>query len=280
MVIRPSTGTGDELSARSPLLLDDPERGWRVVFGRADVFAVELVEGEARGRRHPIGAVAPGGALFGLRTQAAGLALLAIGRAGSARRATRRGESRRARAGVDRGALGRDARGRICLPADERASVAASSGAALRRHGGCDDCFAAERRLDRERLSAHSRRDAAVRRPSDRPRACSARRAARRDARAGRGCRPPSRREPVGGRGSRRSAQLCWTHSAARSPLLTTASSASLSRRRELGAGGDGARLHIARPGRRPARREPSPHPARIQSSRRAGPRGRRSAST
>ena len=83
MVIRPSTGAGDELSARSPLLLDDPERGWRVVFGRADVFAVELVEGEARGRRHPIGAVAPGGALFGLRTQAAGLALLAIGRAGT-----------------------------------------------------------------------------------------------------------------------------------------------------------------------------------------------------
>ena len=52
-----------------------------------------------------------------------------------------------------------------------------------------------------------------------------------RDARAGRGRRPPSRREPVGGRGSRRSAQPCWTHSAARSPLLTTASSASLSRR-------------------------------------------------
>jgi ATP-binding cassette subfamily C protein len=82
-VIRQSTGTGGELSARSPLLLDDPERGWRVVSGRVDVFAVEFVDGEARGRRHALGTVAPEGALFGLRTQAAALALLAIGRAGT-----------------------------------------------------------------------------------------------------------------------------------------------------------------------------------------------------
>src|SRR5262245_14074632 len=82
-LIRQSTGTGGELSARSPLLLDDPERAWRVVSGRVDVFAVELVDGESRGRRHALGTVAPEGALFGLRGQASGLALLAIGRAGT-----------------------------------------------------------------------------------------------------------------------------------------------------------------------------------------------------
>ena len=78
-----STGTGGELTARSPLLLDDPGRGWRVVSGVVDVFVVELVDGEAGGRRHPLGTVGPDGALFGLRTQAGGLALLAIGRSGA-----------------------------------------------------------------------------------------------------------------------------------------------------------------------------------------------------
>ena len=50
-----STTSGGALSARSPLRLDDPGAAWRVVSGRVDVFAAELVDGEPRGRRHPIG---------------------------------------------------------------------------------------------------------------------------------------------------------------------------------------------------------------------------------
>jgi NHLM bacteriocin system ABC transporter ATP-binding protein len=72
-----------ELSARSPLRLDDPRTGWRVVAGRVDLFAAELVEGEPRGRRHAIGGVAAGGALFGVTPRHDGLALLAVGSRGA-----------------------------------------------------------------------------------------------------------------------------------------------------------------------------------------------------
>lgn len=78
-----STGSGGELSARSPLLLDDPRAGWRVVSGRVDLFAVEPVEGEPRGRRHGIGTVAAGQALFGVRAREGDLALVAVGSRGA-----------------------------------------------------------------------------------------------------------------------------------------------------------------------------------------------------
>jgi NHLM bacteriocin system ABC transporter ATP-binding protein len=78
-----STGSGSELSARSPLLLDDPRAGWRVVSGRVDVFAVEPVDGEPRGRRHGIGTVAAGEALFGVRPRQGDLALVAVGSRGA-----------------------------------------------------------------------------------------------------------------------------------------------------------------------------------------------------
>jgi NHLM bacteriocin system ABC transporter ATP-binding protein len=82
-MMRASSGAVGELSNRSPLLLDDPECGWRVAAGRVDLFAVELVRGEARGRRHALGTVLPGMALFGLRAHGAGLALLAVGLTGT-----------------------------------------------------------------------------------------------------------------------------------------------------------------------------------------------------
>lgn len=44
-MMRASSGAVGELSNRSPLLLDDPECGWRVAAGRVDLFAVELVRG-------------------------------------------------------------------------------------------------------------------------------------------------------------------------------------------------------------------------------------------
>ncbi|MGH3142619.1 MAG: hypothetical protein ACRDO9_05750, partial [Gaiellales bacterium] len=47
-----------ELSARSPLVLDEPRAAWQIVSGRVDLFAAELVDGEPRGRRHAIGPVA------------------------------------------------------------------------------------------------------------------------------------------------------------------------------------------------------------------------------
>jgi NHLM bacteriocin system ABC transporter ATP-binding protein len=78
-----SAGSGGELSARSPLLLDDPRAGWRVVSGRVDVFAVEPVDGEPRGRRHGIGTVAAGEALFGVRPRQGDLALVAVGSRGA-----------------------------------------------------------------------------------------------------------------------------------------------------------------------------------------------------
>jgi ATP-binding cassette subfamily C protein len=78
-----SAGSGGELSARSPLLLDDPRAGWRVVSGRVDVFAVEPVDGEPRGRRHGIGTVAAGEALFGVRRRQGDLTLVAVGSRGA-----------------------------------------------------------------------------------------------------------------------------------------------------------------------------------------------------
>jgi NHLM bacteriocin system ABC transporter ATP-binding protein len=78
-----SAGSSGELSASSPLLLDDPAVGWRVVSGRVDLFAVEPVEGEPRGRRHGIGTVAAGRALFGVRARQGDLALVAVGARGT-----------------------------------------------------------------------------------------------------------------------------------------------------------------------------------------------------
>jgi NHLM bacteriocin system ABC transporter ATP-binding protein len=71
------------LSARAPLLLDDPRSGWRVVSGRVDLFAVEPVDGEPRGRRHGIGTVAAGDALFGVRPRQGELVLVAVGSTGA-----------------------------------------------------------------------------------------------------------------------------------------------------------------------------------------------------
>jgi hypothetical protein len=74
-----SATSGGELSDRTPLRLDDPGASWRVVSGRVDLFAIELVEGEPRGRRHGIGTVASGGALVGVKPRQGDLALVAVG---------------------------------------------------------------------------------------------------------------------------------------------------------------------------------------------------------
>jgi ATP-binding cassette subfamily C protein len=79
MATLPRSAASGDLSARSPLRLDDPRVGWRVVSGRVDVFAVELVDGEPRGRHHGLGAVAAGEALFGIKPRGAELALVAVG---------------------------------------------------------------------------------------------------------------------------------------------------------------------------------------------------------
>ena len=71
------------LSARAPLLLDDPRSGWRIMSGRVDLFAVEPVDGEPRGRRHGIGTVAAGDALFGVRPREGQLTLVAVGSSGA-----------------------------------------------------------------------------------------------------------------------------------------------------------------------------------------------------
>jgi NHLM bacteriocin system ABC transporter ATP-binding protein len=71
-----------ELSARSPLRLDDPGAVWRVLAGRVDLFAAELVEGEPRGRRHGLGTVAAGGVVFGVKPPG-DLALIAVGSGGA-----------------------------------------------------------------------------------------------------------------------------------------------------------------------------------------------------
>jgi NHLM bacteriocin system ABC transporter ATP-binding protein len=78
-----SAAAGGELTARAPLRLDDSQGGWRVLSGRLDLFAVELVDGEPRGRRHAIGAVAAGEALFGVQRRRGDLALLAVGSPGA-----------------------------------------------------------------------------------------------------------------------------------------------------------------------------------------------------
>ena len=72
-----------ELSARSPLRLDDPRAVWRVVAGRVDLFATELVEGEPRGRRHRLGTVVAGGVVFGVKPQPGDLVLVAVGSGGA-----------------------------------------------------------------------------------------------------------------------------------------------------------------------------------------------------
>ena len=81
--LRGSAASGGRLSARTPLRLDDPRTGWRVVSGHVDLFAVELIEGEPRGRRHGIGAVGAGGALIGVKPPTLDLALIAVGSPGA-----------------------------------------------------------------------------------------------------------------------------------------------------------------------------------------------------
>jgi len=78
-----STTSGGALTASSPLRLDDPGAAWRVVSGRVDLFAAEVVHGEPRGRRHPIGGVDAGGALFGVRPRGGDPALVAVGARGA-----------------------------------------------------------------------------------------------------------------------------------------------------------------------------------------------------
>jgi NHLM bacteriocin system ABC transporter ATP-binding protein len=78
-----SAASGAALSARSPLRLDDARAAWRVLCGRVDLFAVELVDGEPRGRRHGIGAVTAGEAMFGVPPREGDRVLLAVGSEGA-----------------------------------------------------------------------------------------------------------------------------------------------------------------------------------------------------
>jgi NHLM bacteriocin system ABC transporter ATP-binding protein len=75
--------SGGALTTRSPLRLDDPGVGWRVVAGSVDVFAVELVDGDPRGRRHGIETVSAGDALFGVTPRQGDPALVAVGSRGA-----------------------------------------------------------------------------------------------------------------------------------------------------------------------------------------------------
>ncbi|MBD0282208.1 MAG: NHLP bacteriocin export ABC transporter permease/ATPase subunit [Thermoleophilaceae bacterium] len=67
-----------ELEGRTPFLLDQPDVGWVVRSGRVDVFAVEVVGGEAAGRRHPLCSVEPGDLLVGVEPTAE-FAVLGVG---------------------------------------------------------------------------------------------------------------------------------------------------------------------------------------------------------
>ena len=75
--------SGGALTARSPLRLDDPGVCWRIVSGRVDLFAVELVDGEPRGRRHGIGTLSAGDALFGVTPRQGDPTLVAVGSRGA-----------------------------------------------------------------------------------------------------------------------------------------------------------------------------------------------------
>ena len=75
--------SGGALTARSPLRLDDAGVGWRVVSGRVDLFAAELVDGEPRGRRHRLGTVSAGDALFGVTPRPGDPVLVAVGSRGA-----------------------------------------------------------------------------------------------------------------------------------------------------------------------------------------------------
>src|SRR5215218_4876629 len=68
-----------DLTARAPLLLQEPGAAWRVARGRVDLFAVELVAGDPRGRRHGLATLSPGDPLFGVAAPASGVALVAVG---------------------------------------------------------------------------------------------------------------------------------------------------------------------------------------------------------
>ena len=56
-----------QLEGRSPFVLDEPDGAWIVRVGRVDVFAVEIVDGEPVGRRHPICSAVAGDLLVGIR---------------------------------------------------------------------------------------------------------------------------------------------------------------------------------------------------------------------
>ena len=66
------------LEGRTPFVLDDPDVGWIVRDGRVDVFAVELVDGRADGRRHAVCSADPGDLLVGVEPSGS-LALIGIG---------------------------------------------------------------------------------------------------------------------------------------------------------------------------------------------------------
>jgi hypothetical protein len=66
------------LEGRTPFVLDDPDVGWIVRDGRVDVFAVELVDGRADGRRHAVCSAEPGDLLVGVEPSGS-LALIGIG---------------------------------------------------------------------------------------------------------------------------------------------------------------------------------------------------------
>ena len=53
-----------ELAGNRTLLLDDPERVWRVLTGAVDLFVVRVVDGRAAGTRHPLERVEAGGLLL------------------------------------------------------------------------------------------------------------------------------------------------------------------------------------------------------------------------
>ena len=232
-MMRASSGAVGELSARSPLLLDDPECGWRVAAGRVDLFAVELVEGEPRGRRHALGTVLPGGALFGLRADAAELALLAVGPTGTRlERLDERRPDAREHAGLIEGwaeLLAGASRQTIT----ERAGVLLRAGRPADGGGGRAGGFAARGRLDRGRHGSRVERRRACWGASARPGPCD--RCAARISRSGRskvmrwsttGAGPR-----VGSRGARR--RPCSPAWAARSRRRARASAPRSKRRKD-----------------------------------------------
>lgn len=68
-----------EAEANQPFLLDDPASAWIVYAGKADVFAVQLEDGQAAGPRHHLMRLEAGRALFGMHLLPNGIGLVVVG---------------------------------------------------------------------------------------------------------------------------------------------------------------------------------------------------------